>query len=381
MGGNVRLGAGGDGPFDDIKRKYPDVKISIGGNAENGFNLSKIVVPKGSRGGGVGNSVMSDITERADSLGARVTLSPSGDFGGNKARLGKFYKALGFVDNKGKNKDFATMETMYRDPKKPTLPTPRTDAEAMAKQVLEMRAAGNAGDVTDDMMAMADDPYMFNNTPLDMSAEGRKGRAGDAGFDTETPMYHGTGAQIDAVDPSRARMDSDGTGFYTSDDPYTASSYAELEGVPRGKVYPLAVRSEVPHVYADFDGYNWDEFSANSDPSVFHSSKNNSYDPFGWGGRDPEDLAFERFRTDDIARSAKMDGHDAAIFDNVMDHVSLDDLGPSMVRVDFDPANIRSQYARFDPAFKHLRNLSAGVGGVGLLSQADQRQQRRGLLE
>ena len=34
---------------------------------------------------------------------------------------------------------------------------------------------------------------------------------------------------------------------------------------------------------------------------------------------------------------------------------------------------IRSRFARFDPRLKHLRNLSAGVGALGLLgiSQSD----------
>ena len=34
----------------------------------------------------------------------------------------------------------------------------------------------------------------------------------------------------------------------------------------------------------------------------------------------------------------------------------------------YDPSNIRSRFARFDPRLAHLRNLSAGVGGLGLLS-------------
>jgi len=32
----------------------------------------------------------------------------------------------------------------------------------------------------------------------------------------------------------------------------------------------------------------------------------------------------------------------------------------------FDPRNIRSKFARFDPRLKHLANLSAGVGGLTL---------------
>lgn len=37
-------------------------------------------------------------------------------------------------------------------------------------------------------------------------------------------------------------------------------------------------------------------------------------------------------------------------------------------RVTYDPTNIRSRFARFDPRLAHLRNLSAGVGGLGLAS-------------
>jgi hypothetical protein len=34
----------------------------------------------------------------------------------------------------------------------------------------------------------------------------------------------------------------------------------------------------------------------------------------------------------------------------------------------YDPSSIRSRFARFDPRLAHLRNLSAGAGGLGLLS-------------
>ena len=55
----------------------------------------------------------------------------------------------------------------------------------------------------------------------------------------------------------------------------------------------------------------------------------------------------------------------------------VDDFGwggsPANNLAIYDPANIRLRSARFDPRLKHLRNLSAGVGGVGLLgiSQSD----------
>jgi GNAT superfamily N-acetyltransferase len=101
--------------LDDIFKKYPDVTIdaSVG---KKDINLSRIVVPKEMRNQGVGTQVMSDLSEYADSLGKRITLTPSSDFGGSVPKLKTFYKELGFVENKGKNKDFSTREAMYREP-------------------------------------------------------------------------------------------------------------------------------------------------------------------------------------------------------------------------------------------------------------------------
>ena len=53
----------------------------------------------------------------ADTKGKPIGLTPSADFGGNKARLTKFYKRFGFVPNKGKNKDYTISESMVRPAK------------------------------------------------------------------------------------------------------------------------------------------------------------------------------------------------------------------------------------------------------------------------
>jgi len=101
---------------DDLVTKYPNVKIDASLN-KNEINLSRIVVPKEMRNQGIGTQVMNDLSEYADSIGKRITLTPSSDFGGNVSKLKSFYKELGFVENKGRNKDFSTKETMYREPK------------------------------------------------------------------------------------------------------------------------------------------------------------------------------------------------------------------------------------------------------------------------
>lgn len=101
--------------LDELARKYPDVKIDAFVGKDD-INLSRIVVPKEMRNQGIGTQVMGDLSEFADSLGKRITLTPSADFGGSVPKLKTFYKELGFVENKGKNKDFSTREAMYREP-------------------------------------------------------------------------------------------------------------------------------------------------------------------------------------------------------------------------------------------------------------------------
>ena len=85
--------------------------------------LGKIIVPEGQRSSGAGTQAMQELVDYADSTGKRIDLSPSADFGGNKKRLSEFYKRFGFVDNKGKAKDFEVSESMYRNPSQAGAPS------------------------------------------------------------------------------------------------------------------------------------------------------------------------------------------------------------------------------------------------------------------
>lgn len=81
------------------------------------INLSKFVVPEDQRGGGVGSAAMRELIAYADATGQRIALTPSKDFGGSSVkRLKGFYKRFGFVENKGRAKDPALSESMYREP-------------------------------------------------------------------------------------------------------------------------------------------------------------------------------------------------------------------------------------------------------------------------
>ena len=93
-----------------------EVEVSLYGDAEKGYTLSKIEVSGDDRNAGQGTKAMQDIVDRMDREGAIIALTPDDAFGGNKNRLIKFYKRFGFVANKGRNKDFRFRETMIRYP-------------------------------------------------------------------------------------------------------------------------------------------------------------------------------------------------------------------------------------------------------------------------
>lgn len=101
--------------LESLRQQWTDAGIdNFISERDGSIHLSKIVVPKDDRSTGKGTKAMQALIDYADRTGQRITLTPSGDFGGNKKRLVQFYKRFGFVENKGKNKDFTTMESMFR---------------------------------------------------------------------------------------------------------------------------------------------------------------------------------------------------------------------------------------------------------------------------
>ena len=107
------------------------------------------------------------------------------------------------------------------------LPDATNAAEDMARKILELRAAGKADEVTEAMMSAADNPYMYANTPLDMSQEARMARADEMGFDVDNVSYHGTKvASLDKFDPVFMKQGLGGKVLYSTDTPLIASDYA-----------------------------------------------------------------------------------------------------------------------------------------------------------
>lgn len=109
---------------EELQKKYGLTHLRLYKKG-NDLILDMIVVPKDKRKQGIGSKVLEDITHYADvnSLRTLLTTAVKDDYHGTTSgtRLKAFYKKFGFVENKGRNKDFTTTHNMIREPKKKAL--------------------------------------------------------------------------------------------------------------------------------------------------------------------------------------------------------------------------------------------------------------------
>lgn len=108
----------------DIEKKWKDKVVNISlFEDEKVIDLNTIIIPKEDRKKGIGSAIVNDVIDYADRVGKRVELTPAvkDDFQGttSRSRLVKFYKRFGFVENKGRNKDFTiNAGKLFRNPSK-----------------------------------------------------------------------------------------------------------------------------------------------------------------------------------------------------------------------------------------------------------------------
>ena len=125
---------------DKLRKGGYKVDMSEGISGE--IQLSRIEIPPNVRGKGLGSKAMEDITKMADKEGKVITLTPDTSFGGTSvARLKKFYKKFGFVENKGKNKDFLYRDSMLRIP----LNTDKVKGGLLAQEPLVVYRSSTSG--------------------------------------------------------------------------------------------------------------------------------------------------------------------------------------------------------------------------------------------
>ena len=248
------------------------------------------------------------------------------------------------------------------------LPEPRNEQEAMAKKILEMRATGKSREVTDEMMRIADDQYMFKNTPLDMRPEAIAARADEMGF---TDALHGTKSDITAVDRSffgnPEAENKLGSGFYTTTNPKRANNYADpLEIFTYGSnIMPLRIREPMPFNLEEPTGKAADKIA-----EVYSSNPNFKVESMSSGTHIVSNESGSAFLDSYQPKHVTLNNLRKAFGpDNVSD--TLSEVGYSgvsgpealgtKVAVSYNPENVRSKFARMDPEFSHLKNLSAAM--------------------
>lgn len=236
------------------------------------------------------------------------------------------------------------------------LPAARNEAERMARQILEMRAAGRAGEVTDAMMAQADPQYMFNNTPLPMDEASRMARAGEAGFTT--------GRDRQDVMRELRGLDNPQLVHYTNRD------FNEFR-IPERQNRKAIWATPDPSVnLATKDNFqNFSDEGVVGIPVMGRMTKRVSPYDFRMAG-DPMTPGFPRNVTaEDVAKA---------------NSVGADYAEAGLEYAIFDPTNIRSRFARFDPEFSHLANLNAAnaspLAGILAMPNEEERNRQLGML-
>lgn len=211
---------------------------------------------------------------------------------------------------------------------------------------------------------------------LDMAKKARMKRAKDMGFDPKKTWYHGTDQDITEFSPEKfgasTGAESAAQGVWTTDKRKVAQSYADYSATG-AKVNNLIKQADAAGDRGDWDKY--DELiseaermeSLFSDPKARQVGQNimplktrGNYLKYDAAGESFEGLG-EDFN--DIIRRAKEEGFDGVEFANLDDAVGLSDALATH-RVTFDPANIRSVNAAFDPAKADSPNLLAQIGGI-----------------
>jgi hypothetical protein len=225
---------------------------------------------------------------------------------------------------------------------------------------------------------------------MDMSQAARMQRARELGFDVDNVFYHGSGESFDKFDPLKMGKTDEGwfgKGFYFSPNPEIANQYA---AGPKPNVQQVYLRAKNPYDWRKNEGVGM----RLGTPDERYAKTREIMDK----GYDSVDVYSDRIKLspgqalpDDVflaivSRAQQMGDPvmPRAIIESALNNgIEYSDFArhfgndiASMMpvertlteRVVFDPANIRSINAAFDPANRGSANLVAGVmgGAVGL---------------
>ena len=275
------------------------------------------------------------------------------------------------------------------------------DPATPAQEVAGLLSSGRADEVTDEMLAKFTpkdemeifDLYQRGATGMDlpMDEASRMARAREMGFDVAKPRYHGSDLSLSYLDPDMGAGERYRTGVFSTDNPDVADSYVSKSG---GAIYPMTTRRNDGGSTINAAGANWNKIPPSAPARIAGSALEQEFpELFGDVSTTAYDVAPSLYddlfnsgaSTNALARQKRFEGDSNITFENLVDRGpnikrylgetpemqrarELSASQPSDVRVDFYGNQIRAPFARFDPRLAHLRNLSAGVGGLGLLS-------------
>ena len=238
-----------------------------------------------------------------------------------------------------------------------------TKAEEVAETILNFLRKGEPEKITDEMLDEADDVYLYKNYDLPMDEASRMKRA-DEMFPRKG--FHGTNADIDAFQGN----------VFSTDNPTLASTYAR--GSTDAQIYPLRLASKLGDTIVEGDGANWSQLNISDikDPAVA------SWLDWAKG---------QKISTREIERAASREGRSGVQFKNIKDtgpgfnSSQFKNLGytkdqeralqkkymeellnSSNVDVRLSPNLVRSEFARFDPRLRYLKNLLASAAPVAV---------------
>ena len=287
-----------------------------------------------------------------------------------------------------------------------------SDVSDRGDQILNMLKSGKGSEVTDAMLEMGDsvknaqlNQYLAANYDLPMDEASRLARAREMGF--EGGLLHGTGSDITAVDPAKLgeKQNVLGRGFYQTTNPQRSDRYVpkvrddngDLIYAEGGNVMPLMTKSadefdltvptgkkNISRIANAFKGSDYDVDLRDGGDSAFIRSKTDPnvsvfLDSYAEGQSTLMRLK-DAFGNNNITPILKEAG-----FTGVRG-VELDprNVGGSTVRVNYNPEDVRSQFARFDPRLAHLSNVTAAnaskAGGL-LAAQEDEERKVRSYLK
>lgn len=236
---------------------------------------------------------------------------------------------------------------------------------------------------------------------LDMSHEARMARANQMGFDPNTQWFHGTAApNIEAFDPNKVGegfKEANNTGFWFTQDPEAASSFASSEGAKN--IDPNILKQLHDNHLAEYDKYPGDSIKDKLMREKLFNKQNSEIEKVSSTGGaniipthlkmsnpmiadmnelDKRGIADDPYDWNKLIEQAKANGHDGVVFKNTQNRVGwIDKNTPkSNVAVVFDPSQIRSVNAKFDPDMSGSGNILASYGlplaGAGILASQKQ---------